>query len=153
VTPGPTLLSQKPEMFWGVVTSMYVGNVMLLILNLPLIGLFTRITRVPWAILGPIIVLVCLVGAYGVNNNPIDILVMVVFGVIGWVMVKFGYDPAPLVLAFVLGSMMETSLRQSLILSHGSFLVFVTRPIAAVSLAVMVALLAFQIYSQRRRNP
>ena len=153
VTPGPTLLSQKPEMFWGVVTSMYVGNVMLLILNLPLIGLFTRITRVPWAILGPIIVLVCLVGAYGVNNNPIDILVMVVFGVVGWAMMKFGYDPAPLVLAFVLGPMIETSLRQSLVLSHGSFLVFFTRPIAGGLLGAALLMVVSRLLANIRRLP
>jgi putative tricarboxylic transport membrane protein len=153
ITPGPTLLSQKPEMFWGVVTSMYVGNVMLMILNLPLIGLFTRITRVPSSILGPIIVLVCLVGAYGVNNNPIDILVMVGFGVLGYVMVKFGYEPAPLVLAFVLGPMIETSLRQSLVLSQGSFLIFFGRPIAGALLGVALFMVVARLLRSARRLP
>lgn len=138
-------------MFWGIVTSMYVGNVMLLILNLPLIGLFTKINLVPSSIMGPIITLVCLVGAYGVNNNPIDVLVMVVCGVFGYVMAKFGYEPAPLVLAFVLGPLMETSLRQSLILSQGSFWIFFGRPISGVLLALAVVMFATPLI--RRLKP
>jgi putative tricarboxylic transport membrane protein len=151
VTPGPTLLAQKPEMFWGVVTSMYVGNLMLLILNIPLIGLFTRITRVPASILGPLIVLVCLVGSYSVNNNPIDILVMVAFGVAGYLMSKFAYDPAPLVLGFVLGPMIETALRQSLILSHGSFLIFLGRPITGVLLGLALFMVVGPLFRYLRR--
>ncbi|MGH8660842.1 MAG: tripartite tricarboxylate transporter permease [Burkholderiales bacterium] len=146
IAPGPTLLTQRPEMFWGVVTSMYVGNVMLLILNIPLIGLFTRIARVPASILGPLIVLVCLAGTYGVNNNPIDILVMVAFGVAGYLMTKLGYDPAPLVLGFVLGPMVEMSLRQSLILSQGSFLIFFGRPIAGVLLGLALFMVMSQLF-------
>ena len=146
ITPGPTLLTQRPEMFWGVVTSMYVGNVMLLILNIPLIGLFTRIARVPASILGPLIVLVCLAGTYGVNNNPIDLLVMVAFGVAGYLMTKLGYDPAPLVLGFVLGPMVEMSLRQSLILSQGSFLIFFGRPIAGVLLGLALFMVMSQLF-------
>jgi len=145
ITPGPTLVAQRPEMFWGIVTSMYVGNLMLLVLNLPLIGLFTRVTMLPASILGPVIVLVCLVGAYGVNNNPMDILVMVIFGVLGYFMGKFGYEPAPLVLAFVLGPMIEMSLRQSLILSGGSFLIFFLRPIAASLLGVAIFMIVSPI--------
>lgn len=141
VTPGPMLLKQRPEMFWGIIASMYVGNIMLLILNLPLIGLFVKITTLPSSIMGPIIVLVCLVGAYGVSNNPMDILVMVIFGVLGYLMDKFGYKPAPLVLAFVLGPMIEISLRQSLILSEGNFTIFFMRPIAGVLLGTAILML------------
>jgi putative tricarboxylic transport membrane protein len=141
VTPGPILLKQRPEMFWGIIASMYIGNIMLLVLNLPLIGLFVKITTLPSSIMGPIIVLVCLVGAYGVNNNPMDILVMVIFGVLGYLMRKFSYEPAPLVLAFVLGPMIEISLRQSLILSEGSFLIFFVRPIAGVLLGAAILML------------
>jgi len=132
------LLAQRPDMFWAVVTSMYVGNAMLLILNLPLIGLFTKITTIPSSIMGSIIVVVCLIGAYGVNNNPMDILVMVILGAFGYLMDKFGYDPAPLVLGFVLGPMIEITLRQSLILSEGSFLIFFLRPISAILLAIAI---------------
>jgi putative tricarboxylic transport membrane protein len=145
ITPGPTLFTQKPEMFWGVVTSMYVGNLMLLVLNIPLIGLFTRITRVSPSILVPLIVLFCLAGTYSVNNNPIDILTMVVFGVAGYLMTKFGYDAAPLVLGFVLGPMLEIALRQSLILSQGSFLIFFSRPIAGFLLGLTLLTVVSQL--------
>jgi putative tricarboxylic transport membrane protein len=146
ITPGPTLLTQKPEMFWGVVTSMYVGNLMLLILNIPLIGLFTRITRVSPSILAALIVLVCLAGTYSVNNNPVDILIMVAFGVAGYLMTKFGYDAAPLVLGFVLGPMVEIALRQSLILSQGSFLIFFSRPIAGFLLGLALLAVMSQLF-------
>ncbi|HEX9462847.1 MAG TPA: tripartite tricarboxylate transporter permease [Alphaproteobacteria bacterium] len=142
ITPGPTLLVQKPEMFWGIITSMFIGNVILLVLNLPLIGLFVKITLLPPKVLAPLILLVCLVGAYGVNNNPIDILVMTVFGVVGYLMEKFRYPPAPLILAFVLEPMMEASLRQSLIMARGDFATFFTRPISAVLLVVACLALA-----------
>ncbi len=131
VTPGPVLLVQKPEMFWGIITSMFIGNLMLLVLNLPLIGLFAKVTRLPQDYLIPVIVLACIIGAYGVNNNPADIFIMLGFGIFGYVAEKFGYSLAPLVLAFVLGPLMETSLRQSLILSQGDFSTFVERPISA----------------------
>jgi putative tricarboxylic transport membrane protein len=141
VTPGPMLLTQRPDMFWGIVTSMYVGNIMLLVLNLPLVGLFTQITRVPQAIMGGIITLVCMIGAYGINNNPMDILVMVVFGVIGHFMRKFKFEAAPLLLAFILGPMIETSLRQSLIISKGSFMIFFASPLSGILLGLAVFLL------------
>jgi putative tricarboxylic transport membrane protein len=136
VTPGPTLLLQKPDMFWGIITSMFVGNLMLLLLNLPLIGLFAQVSRMPYRYLVPVIVVACLIGAYGVNNNAADILVMSAFGVFGYLAEKFGYGLAPLVLAFVLGPLMETSLRQSLIISQGDFSIFVARPISGVLLAI-----------------
>jgi putative tricarboxylic transport membrane protein len=146
ITPGPTLLAQKPEMFWGVVTSMYVGNLMLLALNIPLIGLFTLITRVPPSILASLIVLFCLAGAYSVNNNPIDILVMLASGIVGYLMTKFGYDAAPLVLGFVLGPMLEIALRQSLILSQGSFVIFFDRPIAGLLLGLALFTVLSQLF-------
>jgi putative tricarboxylic transport membrane protein len=136
VTPGPTLLLQNPDMFWGIITSMFVGNLMLLLLNLPLIGLFAQVSRMPYRYLIPVIVIACLIGAYGVNNNAADILVMLGFGVFGYLAEKFGYSLAPLVLAFVLGPLMETSLRQSLIISQGDFSIFVVRPISGVLLAI-----------------
>ena len=153
ITPGPTLLTQKPDMCWGLITSMFIGNAMLLVLNLPLIGIFVRLARLPSAYLIPVIVGACLVGAYAVNNNPADIFVMLGFGVFGFYAERFGFSLAPLVLAFVLGPLMETSLRQSLILSDGSFGIFVTRPISGTLLALgaaMVALpLARRLFAQR----
>jgi putative tricarboxylic transport membrane protein len=136
VTPGPALLTQKPDMFWGIITSMFVGNLMLLVLNLPLIGLFARLARMPVAYLIPLITVACVIGAYGVNNNPFDIFIMLGFGVFGYYAERFGYSLAPLVLAFVLGPLMEESLRQSLIISEGAFSIFVTRPISGTLLAL-----------------
>lgn len=149
VTPGPTLLAQKPEMFWGIVTSMFIGNLMLLVLNLPLIGLFARVTRMPSVYLIPVIVIACVIGAYGVNNNSVDILIMLGFGVFGYTSEKFGYSLAPLVLAFVLGPLMETSLRQSLILSQGNFGIFVERPISAALLVVGAAVVLVPLLRRR----
>jgi putative tricarboxylic transport membrane protein len=140
ITPGPTLMIQHPEMFWAIVTSMFVGNCMLLCAMLPLIGHLSKITLVPNSILVPIIVLACLAGAYGVNNNPADIASMTVFGLLGYVMRKFDFPLPPLVLAFVIGPIMETSLRQSLIMSKGDFGIFVNRPIAG-SLVAAAALI------------
>jgi putative tricarboxylic transport membrane protein len=140
ITPGPMLLTQKPEMFWGIITSMLIGNLMLLVLNLPLISLFAKVTRIPSAYFVPVIALACVIGAYGVNNNPYDIFVMLVFGVFGYYAERSGFSLAPLVLAFVLGPLMETSLRQSLILSQGEFGPFLTRPISAVLLGVAALL-------------
>jgi len=138
IRPGPMLVSQRPDMFWGVIVSMYMGNVMLLILNLPLIGLFTRIALVPQHILTVSIVLVSVLGAYGVNNNSGDVLLAFLFGVVGYFLRRGGFEEAPLLLAFILGPIVETSLRQALILSEGSFQIFWTRPIAGALLAAAV---------------
>jgi putative tricarboxylic transport membrane protein len=138
VTPGPFILAKHPDVFWGVVTSMYLGNMMLLILNIPLIGIFVNILRIPYAILSPMIALVCFVGAFSQSYNAMDVLLMVFFGFVGYLMRKFDYDPAPVMLAYVLGPMLERALRQSLILSNGSPAIFFNRPISAVILAVAV---------------
>lgn len=153
ITPGPTLLTQHPDMFWGVITSMFIGNLMLVVLNLPLIGMFVKLASLPNAYLVPVILIACLVGAYAVNNNPVDILLMLAFGVFGFYAERHRFSLAPLVLAFVLGPLMEMSLRQSLIISEGSFAIFVTRPISAVLLglgAIMVlSPLVRQLVGQR----
>ena len=141
VTPGPLLLADHPQLFWGVVASMYVGNAMLLALNLPLIGIWVQLLRVPYSILFPLIILFCLIGSYSINNSSMDVLIMLVFGVIGYLMKKLSLEAAPMVLAFVLGPMLETALRQSLIKSKGSFSIFFTRPISAVCLILAIALL------------
>jgi len=141
VPPGPQLMEQHPEIFWGVITSMYMGNTMLLILNLPLIGLWVKLLRVPYRILFPMILLFCLIGVYSVANNIWDIVIMVIFGVIGYFMKKLEYEPAPLILALVLGRMAEESLRQSLVLSRGSFRVFIDRPISRGALILALILI------------
>ena len=136
VTPGPMILNKAPEVFWGVVTSMYVGNFMLLVLNLPLIGIFINILRIPYPILSPIIAVICFVGAFSLAYSPTDVLMMVIFGLVGYLMRKFEYDAAPLILAYVLGPMMESSLRQALIYSNGSPAIFFTRPVSAILLFI-----------------
>lgn len=141
VIPGPRLMEDHPQLFWGVLGSMYVGNLMLLILNLPLIGLWVKILKVPYSLLFPLIFLFCLVGAYTLGNNTQDVYLMILFGVVGYLMKKFQYEPAPLVLALVLGPTLESGFRQSLILSNGSFLIFFSRPISAVLVSVALFLL------------
>ena len=141
IQPGPLLMVQKPDVFWGVVASMYIGNVMLLILNMPLIGMWVQVLKVPYRLLFPLILMFCIVGVFASNSAVFDVFVMVFFGVLGYLMRKFGYEPAPLVLAFVLGPMLENNLRKALILSQGNFMTFVERPISAVCLAFAAAAL------------
>jgi len=149
--PGPLLMKQAPELFWGTIVSMYIGNALLLVLNLPLIGIWTRLLRVPYELLFPLILLFCLIGSYSVTNNVGDGVVMWVFGLVGYLLKKFDYEPAPLVLAIVIGPMMEEALRQSLILSAGDFGIFFDRPIAAGFIFAAVLLLAAPLVTRRAR--
>ena len=141
ITPGPLLLQDHPDVFWGVITSMYVGNAMLLVLNLPLIGMWVQITKIPLRLLFPIIIVICVIGVYSLENSVFDLRVMIIFGFVGYIMNKCGYEPAPLLLAYILGPMLEQGMRQSLLISNGSFSIFISRPISAVSLLVAVILL------------
>jgi putative tricarboxylic transport membrane protein len=150
--PGPSLISEHPDLFWGVITSMYLGNVMLLILNLPLIGLWVKILKVPYPILFPMILLFCLIGAYSLNYSTTEVLMMVIFGIMGYLFKKFDYEGAPLVLALVLGPIMETSLRRSLMLSYGDPMVFLTRPISAVLLGISFLLLVMPLMPWVRKK-
>ncbi len=141
--PGPLLLQEHPDIFWGIITSMYTGNLMLLILNLPLIPLWVRVLKVPYYLLFPLIILFCLIGVYSLNNNQMDIVVMGIFGVAGYLMRKFEYEPAPLIMAFVLGGKLEEAVRQTLIYSRGDLNVFLRRPLAAAFLmATLVMILS-----------
>jgi putative tricarboxylic transport membrane protein len=144
VTPGPFLISENPDLFWGVIASMYIGNAMLLILNLPLVGLWVQLLRVPYAILAPVIVLFCCVGVYSARNSVFDIWVMGVFGVIGYFLRKLDFEPGPMILAFVLGPILENGLRQSLLMSAGSPLIFVARPISGSLIAILVLFILAQ---------
>jgi putative tricarboxylic transport membrane protein len=146
IRPGPLLITEHPEIFWGVVASMYVGNIMLVILNLPLIGLWVKILSIPYRVLFPLILLFCLIGSYSISCNVFDIFVMIFFGLVGLGFRHMGYEPAPLVLAFVLGPMLEQNLRQALILSDGSAAIFVTQPLSAACLAISAILLMTSIY-------
>jgi putative tricarboxylic transport membrane protein len=138
VTPGPQLVQDNPELFWGVVNSMYIGNILLLIMSIPLVGVFVKILRIRAAILAPITVLITLIGVYTINNSIFDIWLVIVFGVVGYLMKKFGFEPGPLVLAFVLGSLLEENLRRSLLLFGGDPAGFITRPISGILLLLFV---------------
>jgi putative tricarboxylic transport membrane protein len=150
--PGPLLLKEHPHIFWGIITSMYIGNIMLLLLNLPLIGIWVQLLKVPFRFLFPMIILFCLVGVYSVNNSVLDIGIMIIFGVFGYIMRKCDYEPAPLVLAYVLGPMLEQGLRQSLLMSEGSFTIFLLRPISAFSLMIGVFLLIMAFLKSRKKR-
>lgn len=138
ITPGPTLVNEHPDLFWGVVNSMYIGNVLLLMMSLPLVGLFVKILRVRAAILAPITALITLIGAYTISNSIMDVALVVAFGAVGYLMKKTGFEPGPLVLAFVLGSLLESSVRRSLLLFDGNIGGFFTRPISGVLLVVAI---------------
>jgi len=149
--PGPLLMTRAPDLFWGTIVSMYIGNGMLLVLNLPLIPLWVMVLRVPYYLLYPLIILFCMIGAYSIGNTTADVIIMLIFGIVGYLMRKFRYDAPPLVLALVLGGELESSLRQSLMLSRGDFSIFVTRPITLGFLIVAVLLLVVPIITQRKK--
>jgi putative tricarboxylic transport membrane protein len=152
IQPGPLLISQRPEVFWGVVASMYVGNILLLILNLPLVGLFVSVLRLPQHVLATLILLLCLVGAYSLNNSQLDLWVLVGFGIFGYGLRKLALDPSPLVVALVLGPMMEKTLRQSLFMTRGSFVDILTRPITMTLLLLGLAVLVAPWAARRLRR-
>ena len=145
ISPGPMLIQQQPELFWGVIASMYVGNIVLLILNLPLVGLFVNLLRVPYPLMYPAILVFSVVGVYAVNGSAVDVWIMAVMGALGYLLRKFDFETAPIVLGLVLAPMLEMSLRQSLALSSGSYFVFITRPISATMLGIGVVLLLFSL--------
>ncbi|GAB3106607.1 tripartite tricarboxylate transporter permease [Janibacter alkaliphilus] len=138
VTPGPQLVEEDPDLFWGVINSMYIGNLILLLLSIPLVGLFVKILRVRPAILAPITVLITVLGVYTINNSTFDIYVMIVFGLIGYLMKKAGFEPGPLVLAFVLGSIVEANVRRSMIIFDGDASGFFSRPISGTILVIFL---------------
>ncbi len=145
VSPGPLLIKQSPELFWGFIASMYVGNVMLLMLNLPMVGLFVQVLRIPYALLYPAIIVFCILGVYAVNGSVVDVWVTLVMGVLGYLLRKLGFETAPIVLGAILAPMIEMALRQSLAMSDGQYAIFFTRPIAATLLGVGVALVVLSL--------
>ena len=153
IPPGPSLVNEQPKLFWGFIASMYVGNLMLLLLNLPLVGVFVSILRIPYSYLYPMIIMFCIIGVYEVNNSVVDVWIMLIFGGIGYLLKKFRFDPAPLVLGLVIAPIFELSLRQSLIMSGGSFTIFYERPIALVLFlisALLLGLAAWGAFVARR---
>jgi len=157
VTPGPLLLKEHPDLFWGVIASMYIGNALLLVLNLPLVGLWVQMLKVPYSILAPVIVLICSIGVYSMKNDVSDVMMMVIFGVVGYFFRKLQFELGPLLLAFVLGRILERSLRQALLISRGDLSIFLTRPISAAFLAVVALMILFSIfmifYQQFKKKP
>jgi putative tricarboxylic transport membrane protein len=135
------MISQRPEVFWGFVASMYIGNLMLLIMNVPLVGLFVTVLRLPQHVLATLVLLLCLVGAFSLSNSFLDLWVLVVFGVFGYVLRKLRVDPSPMVVALVLGPMMEKTLRQALFLTRGSVVDLAARPLSATILFLAAAAL------------
>ncbi len=152
IQPGPLLINQHPDLFWGVVASMYIGNVMLLVLNLPMIPFWVKILKIPYPVLFPQILLFCLVGVYSLNNNYVEIIIMAVFGIFGYMMKKFGYEAAPLVFALVLCPILENAFRQSLMIAYGDLSIFFTRPISLAFMVTGVALFALPIFTSVRKK-
>jgi len=140
IQPGPQVMSSNPSLFWGLIASMWVGNLMLVILNLPLIGMWVQLLKVPYKWLYPAILTFCCIGAYSINNNPFDVYVTAAFGVVGYLFFKLGCEPAPLILGFILGPMMEENMRRAMLLSRGDPTVFFTRPLSLVLLLMALAL-------------
>ncbi len=150
LSPGPTFIKESPGIFWGVIGSMYIGNLMCLVLNLPLIGVWVRVLKIPSHILFLLIILFCLIGSYTINNNLTDVVIMILSGLLGYLMRKFEFEGAPLVLGMVLGPIAETGLRRSLIMSQGSFLIFLQRPIATVFLAFALLMFISLFFTKKR---
>jgi len=155
IQPGPQVMTRNPELFWGLVASMYIGNVMLLILNLPLIQIWIKLLLVPYRLLYPAVLMFCAIGVYSVQNNVVDVLLTIPLGVLGYIFMKLGCEPAPLMLGFILGPMMEENLRRTLLLSMGDPSIFFTRPLSAILLAlaaVLVVTVALPAISRKRET-
>ena len=155
IQPGPQVMTSNPELFWGLIASMWVGNLMLIVLNLPLIGIWIKLLTVPYRILYPAILAFCCIGLYTLNNNSFDVYVGALFGLIGLVFYKLGCEPAPLLLGFILGPMMEENLRRALLLSRGDWSTFVTRPLSAgllIAAALMVLVVSLPAIKSKRQE-
>ncbi|KAF0227853.1 MAG: hypothetical protein FD175_2559 [Beijerinckiaceae bacterium] len=155
IVPGPQIMTKQPDLFWGLVASMWLGNAMLVIINLPLVGLWVRLLRVPYRMLFPAILFFCAIGVYSINNQPFDVVLTAFFGLAGYFLLKFGFEPAPMLVAFVLGKIMEEKLRQAMLLSRGdawTFLDFSKHPISAVLMIVSTILLVMALLPSIRKK-
>jgi putative tricarboxylic transport membrane protein len=152
IVPGPEVLTKQPKLFWGMIASMWLGNLMLLVINLPMIGVWVRLLKVPYRLLFPAILLFCCIGIYSVNNNPLDVYMTAAFGLFGYALIKLDFEPAPLLLGFVLGRLMEEKLRQSLAISQGHFETFVQHPMAAILLGLTLVLAVIVFLPAIRRG-
>jgi putative tricarboxylic transport membrane protein len=145
IVPGPQVMTKQPELFWGMIASMWVGNLMLVIINLPLVGIWVRLLRVPYRMLFPAIIIFCAIGVYSINNSAFDIVMTGLFGVVGYWLVKHDFEPAPMLLGFVLGPMLEENLRRAMLIARGDPSTFITRPISGVLIALAVLLLVLAV--------
>jgi TctA family transporter len=152
ITPGPNVINDEPALFWGLIASMWIGNLLLLLLNLPLIGMWVQMLRIPYPVLFPMIILFAAIGTYSLNFNAFDVYAIVFFGLLGYILIKCGCEPAPMLLGFVLGPLLEEHLRRALIISRGDATVFLTRPISAALLAVAVAALVIAVLPAIRKR-
>ncbi len=152
IVPGPQIITKQPELFWGMIASMWIGNLMLLVINLPLIGLWVRFLKVPYRLMFPSILLFCCIGIYSVNNSAFDVVLTVGFGLFGYALIKFGFEPAPLLLGFVLGRLLEEKLRQALVISGGEFMTFLNRPLSAGLLALAALLVLIAVLPAIRKS-
>ena len=153
IQPGPRMIEAQPDLFWGLIVSMWIGNLMLLVINLPLVGMWVRLLKVPYDAMYPAILIFCCIGVYSLNNNVFDVLTTIVFGFLGYLFIRLGCQPAPLLIGFVLGPMMEEHLRRAMLLSRGDWAVFVERPISASLLALAAAaVLAMALPTLRKKK-
>jgi putative tricarboxylic transport membrane protein len=152
IVPGPQIVSKQPDLFWGMIASMWLGNVMLLIINLPLVGLWVRLLKVPYRLMFPSIILFCCIGIYSINNAPLDVFMVAVFGLFGYILIKYGFEPAPLLLGFVLGRLMEEKLRQALVISRGSVVTFIERPLSGSLLLLALVVIVVAVLPAIRKS-
>ncbi|MBN9060965.1 MAG: hypothetical protein BGP06_16985 [Rhizobiales bacterium 65-9] len=145
IVPGPQVMTKSPDLFWGMIASMWIGNLMLLVINLPLVGMWVKLLKVPYRLMFPAIMIFCCIGIYSINNNPIEVMLTAFFGLFGYLIVKMGFEPAPLLLGYVLGKLMEENLRRAMIISRGDVAVFVERPISAVLLVIAALMICIAI--------
>ncbi len=152
IIPGPQVMTKNPDLFWGMIASMWIGNLLLLVINLPLVGLWVRLLKVPYRLMFPAILMFCCIGIYSINSLPTDVMFIGFFGLCGYALIKFGFEPAPLLLGFVLGKLMEENLRRALIISRGDMMTFITHPVSGSLLAVAVILLVIALLPSIRKG-
>src|SRR6476660_2955626 len=152
IVPGPQVMTKQPELFWGMIASMWLGNLMLVIINLPLVGVWVTLLRVPYRLLFPSIIVFCCIGIYSINNSPTDVMISALFGIVGYWLIKHDFEAAPMVLAFVLGPLMEENLRRAMLIARGDATVFLTRPISATLIALAAALLVLAALPMIRKR-
>ena len=152
IVPGPQVMTKQPELFWGMIASMWLGNLMLVIINLPLVGLWVRLLRVPYRMLYPAILIFCCIGVYSISSAPADVMMTAAFGLVGYWLIKHDFEPAPMLLGFVLGPLMEENLRRAMLIQRGDATVFFTRPISGTLLALALLLLLISVLPMIRKR-